>query len=792
MGIQWELRGENAEQPGNDRAMKRLLAMALVAIVLTTSVSLWAYLSGSRTLNAEARELTTAIATTSVDNELTGSASGPHASGPDGRAQALVDHAHTWAKKITLATATTGLGLTAFILGAAAFWQRRIGTAAQAGGRANSGPHRPQTNANKTVALPIGKTATAGGLNPDIVQQLRFELSTHVKERRKIEAEFTDLKTHFDKRLEERTAAVSAELNQRKQAEKTLSQQRQELERSKDVLELHVQARTQQLQTLQRRYEHILNSAGEGIYGLDLQGKTTFVNPAAAKLTGYTVEELLGKHEHQTILHNPSGPQLRDTTLGAHNTQPATRQTGGTEYNRISREQIAPNTPIITTTDTEHTSGSHQRDPALGNTEPSVNTGRHLRDAVLGAHNSQPTSGHTRAIATSGTQLVPRAPGATPAGALGDITPGSGEQTFYRKDGTPILVEYTRTPIIENGKQMGAVVTFKDITERKRAEEALARKAAELARSNGELEQFAYVASHDLQEPLRKIRAFGDRLKTTIDQLTQNTEFRIQNSESPRSDTGHTQTRRRKKTSENTAHLDRASAPSTDTQITARADAPTPTPVGSARDYLERMQNAAARMQTLINDLLTFSRVISTTQPFIAVDLGAITREVLGDLELRIQQTGAKIHLGELPTIHADPMQMRQLLQNIIANALKFQPTGPGASAPEIHITAQIIEQPFGPSASAQNSGRHATAVELSIPDNGIGFDPKYTDKIFAMFQRLHGRSEYEGTGVGLAVCRRITDRHSGTITATSQLGKGSTFIIRLPVTQTNKEQQPA
>jgi signal transduction histidine kinase len=788
------LRGKNSEQPGNDRAMKRLLAMALVAIVLTTAVSLWAYLSGSRTLHAEARELNTAIAASSVGNELAGS--GSHANGsasPRGRAQALVDRAHAWAKKITIATAATGLGLTGVILGAAAFWQRRIG---KHGGANSASPTQPagrgaQTLPSKTVALPTATSGNARISGPPVataeavVQQLRFELSTHVKERRRIEAEFTDLKTQFDKRLQERTAAVSAELNQRKQAEKTLSQQRQELERSKDVLELHVQARTQQLQTLQRRYEHILNSAGEGIYGLDMQGKTTFVNPAAAKLTGYTVEELLGKPELQTILRNPKDPLP---------------QTGSTEHTRIGREQIAPNSPIITN-DTEHTSGPH------------------LRDAVLGAHNSQPTSGHTRAIATSGTRLVARAsaPGASPEGlALSSasarpetLAPSpaniaahtSGEQTFYRKDGTPVLVEYTRTSIIENNKQMGTVVTFKDITERKRAEETLARKAAELARSNGELEQFAYVASHDLQEPLRKIRAFGDRLKTTIDQLTsQNPESRIQNSESSgASPGGNTQIRRRKTKSADTQITSRNPAPPQPENSGPQPGAPSavaPTLVGSARDYLERMQNAAARMQTLINDLLTFSRVISTTQPFIPVDLGAITREVLGDLELRIQQTGAKIHLGDLPTIHADPMQMRQLLQNIIANALKFQPTG-RAESPEVKITAQLIDQPFGAIASstgAPNSGRHASAlattqvVELSIQDNGIGFDSKYTDKIFAMFQRLHGRSEYEGTGVGLAVCRRITDRHSGSITATSELGKGATFIIRLPVHQTNKE----
>jgi light-regulated signal transduction histidine kinase (bacteriophytochrome) len=197
------------------------------------------------------------------------------------------------------------------------------------------------------------------------------------------------------------------------------------------------------------------------------------------------------------------------------------------------------------------------------------------------------------------------------------------------------------------------------------------------------------------------------------------------------------------------------------------------------------MQSAAARMQTLINDLLTFSRVISTTQPFVPVDLNAVTREVLGDLEVRIEQTKAQVEVAELPTIDADPMQLRQLLQNVIGNALKFQPPG---GTPVIKVRAQILKQPFSNAAEPTPDDE---ICEITVEDNGIGFEEKYTDKIFAMFQRLHGRSEYEGTGVGLAVCRRITDRHSGTITAKSKLGEGATFIIRLPVHQT-KQPQPA
>jgi light-regulated signal transduction histidine kinase (bacteriophytochrome) len=268
------------------------------------------------------------------------------------------------------------------------------------------------------------------------------------------------------------------------------------------------------------------------------------------------------------------------------------------------------------------------------------------------------------------------------------------------------------TSIHEDGRVVGSVLVFKDITERKAADETLTQKAAELARSNSELEQFAFVASHDLQEPLRKIQAFGDRLRGKCEGVL---------------------------------------AP-------------------EALEYLERMQSASARMRRLIDDLLTFSRVIRNSEPFQVVDLTMLCKEVLGDLEVRIERTGAKIEVGDLPMVDADPMQMRQMFQNLIGNALKFQPPG---NIPIVRISGRTITTPAGRS-----------CAEINIQDNGIGFDEKYVDRMFAVFQRLHGRTEYEGTGVGLAVCRRITDRHGGTITAHSKPGEGATFIVTLPSVQ--------
>ena len=165
---------------------------------------------------------------------------------------------------------------------------------------------------------------------------------------------------------------------------------------------------------------------------------------------------------------------------------------------------------------------------------------------------------------------------------------------------------------------------------------------------------------------------------------------------------------------------------------------------------------------------------VRRSEPFVSVDLGAVTRGVLGDLEVRIEKSGARVEVADLPVIEADPMQMHQLLLNLVSNALKFQP--PGAQ-PLVKIRSRLFSSLFG-----------EQFCELSVQDNGIGFDEKYMDKIFAVFQRLHGRNEYEGTGVGLAVCRRITDRHRGTVSAKSQLGQGATFIVALPVHQPKPE----
>jgi len=280
-----------------------------------------------------------------------------------------------------------------------------------------------------------------------------------------------------------------------------------------------------------------------------------------------------------------------------------------------------------------------------------------------------------------------------------------------RKDGSEFPAEAS---ISKSDPQEPATFTviLRDVTEQKRAQEKRRRHAAELERSNKALEDFAYIASHDLQEPLRKIQAFGGRLKVKCGSV----------------------------------------AP-------------------DALEDLGRMESAAARMQTLIDDLLEYSRVATTPQPLVTVDLSETAREAVSDLCLRIEQTGGRVFIGDMPAIEAVRSQMRQLIGNLIWNALKFR--RPDA-IPLVNVYGQVTNGD--------------ALCQLFVEDNGIGFDEKYLDRIFQPFQRLHGRSEYEGTGIGLAICRRIVERHGGTITAKSAQGLGATFIVTLPTTQSKED----
>jgi PAS domain S-box-containing protein len=279
-----------------------------------------------------------------------------------------------------------------------------------------------------------------------------------------------------------------------------------------------------------------------------------------------------------------------------------------------------------------------------------------------------------------------------------------GEVTQNRRDGTrfPVLASVSLVKDAR-GQPTGFVAVNRDITERKQAEDRLKALATELERSNRDLEQFAYVASHDLQEPLRMVASYTQLLAQRYE-----------------------------------AQFD-----------------------DRAKTYIYYAVDGATRMQRLINDLLAFSRVNTQGKPPEPVDAQTVLSEALHNLSAAIAESQALVAHEALPTVRADPSQLRQVFQNLIANGIKFHREGP----PQIHVTAHDLGSEW----------------RFAVQDNGIGIDPKYASRLFVLFQRLHTRQEYPGTGIGLAVCKRIVERHGGKIWFESEPGKGTTFYFTLP-----------
>jgi light-regulated signal transduction histidine kinase (bacteriophytochrome) len=245
-------------------------------------------------------------------------------------------------------------------------------------------------------------------------------------------------------------------------------------------------------------------------------------------------------------------------------------------------------------------------------------------------------------------------------------------------------------------------VAVRDVTEQHLARELLAQKAADYARSNAELEQFAYVASHDLQEPLRMVASYCQLLQR---------------------------------------------------RYQGKLDA-------DADDFINFAVDGARRMQVLINDLLAYSRAGRREQSFVATDSAQVLDDVIANLQTSIEERDAKITREPLPTVRADRAHLLQVLQNLVGNAIKFCEHGP-----QIHVSAVQQEDQW----------------LFSVRDNGIGIAPEYADRIFEIFKRLHGWGEYPGTGIGLAVCKKLVERHGGRIWVESTPGQGSVFYFTLP-----------
>jgi len=274
------------------------------------------------------------------------------------------------------------------------------------------------------------------------------------------------------------------------------------------------------------------------------------------------------------------------------------------------------------------------------------------------------------------------------------------ERDYVRQDGVVLTLQIHENPIRnEQGCIIGMRSALLDITEKREHERELARHAAELARSNAELEQFAYVASHDLQEPLRMITSYTQLLAR---------------------------------------------------RYSGKLDA-------DADEFIRFAVDGAQRMQGLINDLLAYSRVNRRAGELVLTDSEMILNRALDNLKMAITESDAEIDWEPLPSVMADPLQLTQLFQNLVGNAVKFRKAG---IRPRIDI--RVIEREW--------------ECEFSVRDNGIGIDPKYFERVFQVFQRLHTRADYAGTGIGLAICRKIVERHGGRVWIESQPGQGADF----------------
>ena len=272
------------------------------------------------------------------------------------------------------------------------------------------------------------------------------------------------------------------------------------------------------------------------------------------------------------------------------------------------------------------------------------------------------------------------------------------------RSGKTITFLINAAGIVEDGFLTATWGNERDISTIREAEQFLRKHMQELERSNRELQQFTFVATHDLQEPLRKIQMLASVLATRYANLLE----------------------------------------------------------GKGIDYLHRLQDTSARMRTLIEEMLTYSRMSTEIRPFTSVNLNDVIQDVLFHLESPIRKEQATIQLNHLPNVYGDRTQLSQLFQQLVSNAIKFHEPG---VAPVVTITSEQLENEY----------------VIKVVDNGIGFDEKYNERIFVMFQRLHSKKQYEGTGVGLALCRKVVEQHGGKIHAHGQLGEGATFIVTLP-----------
>lgn len=516
----------------------------------------------------------------------------------------------------------------------------------------------------------------------------------------------------------------------------------------------HLKVRVAVLTALEQRFRAILYGIGDGVVVTDLRGRVQQMNRAAESLTGWTEAEAAGRLVHEVFkivnehdrreVENPIDKVVREGAVAGLANHTLLIARDGTERaiadsaSPIPGSTGAPGGVVLIFRDV---SAERQAAKALRDSERIL---ADILESTLSGYWDWNIPAGTEYLSPAFKRMfgyedheLPNVPETWQKLIFAEDLPGvldvfsqhvgtHGRAPFYNeiryrhRDGSTVWV-ICAGRVIEwapDGSAVRMVGCHVDITGRKRTEALLKTALEDVQRSNRELEEFAYMASHDLQEPLRKISSFSSLLVQEC-----------------------------------------GAAVSAD-----------------AREYLDHILAAVKRMQALINDLLQLSRVATRARPFAPVDLNETLREVLEDLDARLKESGGTVTVGPLPALDADAIQMRQLFQNLIANGLKFRKPG---EAPVVQV--RILE-----------ADANANRAVLCVEDHGIGFEPRFEERIFGLFQRLHGRQEYEGTGIGLAVCRRIVERHGGRITAEGRLGDGATFRVELPMRHANLKEGDA
>jgi PAS domain S-box-containing protein len=506
---------------------------------------------------------------------------------------------------------------------------------------------------------------------------------------------------------------------------------------------LRVKRAEDALRQSEQRYRELVNLAQEGIWAIDAAARTTYVNPRMAEMLGYTAEEMLGRSLFDFA--DTAGQQTINRNIER-------RKQGIREQHdfQFVRKDGTVIETLIATAPSFDASGAYTGAIAVitdvterQHAEARLRRERNLLFTLI---DNMPDfiyvkDAEARFLIANRT-LVRLVGAVSPTDLLGktdaDIFPPDLAERYIADDlavirsGRPLIGREeptltsrgapgwqitTKAPLRdEAGQVIGLVGMGRDITARKQAEDERQEMLVKLERSNADLEQFAYIASHDLQEPLRMVAGFLGLLKERYEG-----------------------------------------------QLDSDAD-----------EFIAFAVDGAKRMQALINDLLEYSRVNTRGQPFEPTDCNQIFRQTLRDLQLAIEDAAAVVTSDPLPTVLADHAQMGELFLNLIGNALKYH----GDRPPVVHVSAQLRNAEGGMQI-AESIGKSEWV--FAVRDNGIGIAPADQGRIFGMFQRLHGQGEYEGSGIGLAVCKKIVERHGGRIWVESALGQGSTFYFTLP-----------